>query len=290
MPTNKSNIKFEITNLSLMALLVACGLMHINNVAAQDYPRKAVRFIVPFAPGGGADLIGRSLAQQLTNTLGKPFVIDNRAGGGGRIAAELVAHSAPDGYTIFLGTTTTMVFAPALYEGLRYDPVKDFAPIAPFAKASYVLVVNPAVKAQSVKELIELAKAHPGALKYASSGEGGPAHLAAELLNYTAGIKTLHVPYKGSGPGTLAVVGNEVDMMFSNVLPALPLIKSNRLRALAVTNLKRSAVLPEVPTVAESGLPGFEVYIFDCTGGNAQGHHRQTAGRLRGGAQAARSA
>jgi len=243
------------------ALFAGASLFALAAVA-QSYPSKPVRLIVPFAPGGGADLMGRALGQRLSLSLKQPVVIDNRAGAGGRIAAELAARSAPDGYTLFLGTSTTLVFAPALYPMLAYDPVRDFFPIAPFATAIYVLVVNPAVRARSVKELIALAKAEPGALKYASSGDGGPAHLAAELLNFSAGIKTLHIAYKGSAPGTIAVVGGETDMMFSNILPALPLIKSGRIRSLGVSSLKRSPALPDVPTVSESGVPGFEVYIF----------------------------
>lgn len=245
-----------------IALGLLPGMMGNAACADQPYPTKAIRLIVPFTAGGGADLMGRALGQRLTASLRQSVVIDNRAGAGGRIAAELVAKAQPDGYTLLLVTHSTLVFAPALYDNLAYDPVKDFAPIAPFASATYVLVVHPLVRAWSVKELIALAKAEPGLLKYASSGAGGLAHLNAELFNYMAGVKTLHIPYKGSAPGTIALVGGETDFMFSNILPALPMVKAGKLRALAVSSLKRTPVLADIPTVDESGLPGFEVYIF----------------------------
>jgi tripartite-type tricarboxylate transporter receptor subunit TctC len=231
-------------------------------VAETGYPSKAIRLIVSFAPGGGADMMARALGQKLNSGLGQPVVIENRAGAGGRVGAENAARSAPDGYTLFLGTTSTLVWAPAMYDKLTYDPTASFAPIAPFSSACTVLVVHPSIPARSVQELIALAKSKPGRLNYASSGTGAPAHLAAELFNYSAGVKTAHIAYKGSAPGTIALISGETDMMFSNILPALSPVKSGKIRALAVSSLKRSTVLPDLPTVAQSGLPGFEVYVF----------------------------
>jgi tripartite-type tricarboxylate transporter receptor subunit TctC len=243
----------------IMGLLT---LAAAGTLADTSYPGKAIRIVVPFAPGGGADIMGRALGQKLSLGLGQPVVIDNRAGAGGRIGAEAVAKAMPDGYTLFLATTSTLVWAPALYDKLTYDPRKDFASIAPFASAFTVLVVHPSIPAKSVKELIALVKSKPGELNYASSGIGAPAHLAAELFNYAANIRTTHIAYKGSAPGTIALISGETDLMFSNILPALSPVKAGKLRALAITSIKRSSVLPDLPTVAETGLPGFEVYVF----------------------------
>ena len=199
------------------------------------------------------------LAQKLGAALGQQVVVDNRAGAGGRIGTELVAKSAPDGYTLLLATSSVMVAAPALYRRLPYDMPNDFAPVSLVAFTAYLLVAHPSVPAKSVKELIALAKSRPGRLTYASSGSGGQSHLSGELFGSMAGVKMIHVPYKGSSPGTLSVMAGETDLMFSNVLPALPAVRSNRLRPLGITSLTRSSLLPEVATVAESGLPGFEV-------------------------------
>jgi tripartite-type tricarboxylate transporter receptor subunit TctC len=238
-----------------LALFTYC----MSNALAQAYPVKPIRLIVPFAPGGGSDLVGRLLAQKLGSQLGQQVVVDNRAGAGGRIGTELVAKSAPDGYTLLLATSSVMVTAPALYAKLPFEMPRDFSPVSLVAYTTYALVAHPAVPARSVKELIALAKSRPGQLTYASSGTGGPAHLSGELFSSLAGVKMIHVPYKGSSPGTLSVMAGETDLMFSNVLPALPAIRSGRLRAIGITSLKRSVLLPEVATVAESGLPGFEV-------------------------------
>lgn len=238
-----------------LALFACC----ISGALAQTYPGKPVRLIVPFAPGGGSDLVGRVLAQKLGPQLGQQVVADNRAGAGGRIGTDLVAKAAPDGYTLLLGTSSVMVSAPALYAKLPFDMPRDFSTISLVAFTTYALVAHPSVPAKSVRELIVLAKSRPGRLTYASSGAGGHSHLAGELLSSLAGIKMIHVPYKGSSPGTVSVMAGETDLMFSNVLPALPAVRSGRLRALGITSLKRSELLPEVATVAESGLPGFEV-------------------------------
>jgi len=226
---------------------------------AQAYPTRTVRLIAPFAPGGGTDLMARLLAQKLTPLLGQQVIVDNRAGAGGRIGAELVAKSPPDGYTLLLAGSSVMATAPALYSKLPFEMPRDFSPISLIAYTAYVLVAHPTVPVRSVTDLIALAKSRPGRLTYASSGTGGPAHLSGELFSSMAGVKMIHVPFKGSSPGTLSVIAGETDLMFSNTLPALPSVKSGRLRALGITALRRSAIMPDVPTVAESGLPGFDV-------------------------------
>ncbi len=244
---------------SLRCVVAALLVLNTACVYAQSYPVKPVRLVVPFPPGGGTDVVGRLVAQQLTQNLAQQVIIDNRAGAAGRIGAEYVAHVAPDGYTLLMATTTVIITAPALFPKLPYDAVKDFAPVAPVASGTYVLVVHPSVPVRSVKELIALAKAHPGQLNFASSGPGDTNHLSGELFQIQANIKMTHVPYKGAAPGTISVVMGETDLMFSNIVPAIPPVKSGQLRALGITSLKRSPMLPEVPTIAESGLPGFEV-------------------------------
>jgi tripartite-type tricarboxylate transporter receptor subunit TctC len=233
-----------------LVLVFAAG-----GACAQAYPSKPVRLVLPFPPGGGTDVVGRLLAQKL----GPPVIVDNRAGAGGRIGTELVARSAPDGYTLMLGTSSVMGTGPALYQKLPFNMPKDFAPISLVAYTAYVLAVHPSVPATSVKGLIALAKSRPGRLTFASSGAGGAAHLSGELFSSMAGVKMIHVAYKGSSPGTLSVISGETDLMFSNALPVLPQVKSGRLRALGVTTPQRTVLLPAVPTIAESGLPGFEV-------------------------------
>jgi tripartite-type tricarboxylate transporter receptor subunit TctC len=261
------------TALAVLLLAVNCGAQ------AQTYPAKPVRLVLPFAPGGGTDLVGRMLAQKLAAPLGQQVIVDNRAGAGGRIGAELVAKSPPDGYTLLLAGSSVMATAPALYKKLPFDMPKDFAPISQVAYTAYVLVMHPSVPVTTVKGLIALAKSRPGRLTYASSGAGGPAHLAGELFSSMAGVKMIHVAYKGSAPGTLSVISGETDLMFSNTLPVLPHVKSARLRALAVTTPERSAFLPGVPTVAESGLRGFEVQqIYGVLA--AAGTPRDIVGRL----------
>jgi tripartite-type tricarboxylate transporter receptor subunit TctC len=243
----------------LCAAFAVLFLALAGGAQAQTYPAKPVRLVLPFAPGGGTDLVGRMLAQKLTAPLGQQVIVDNRAGAGGRIGTELVAKSPPDGYTLLMATSSVMGTGPALYKKLSFDMPRDFAPISQVAYTAYVLVMHPSVPVTTVKGLIALAKAKPGQLTYASSGAGGPAHLSGELFSSMAGVKMIHVAYKGSAPGTLSVMSGETDLMFSNTLPVLPHVKSGRLRALAVTTPQRSAFLPGVPTVAESGLRGFEV-------------------------------
>jgi tripartite-type tricarboxylate transporter receptor subunit TctC len=240
----------------MLFLALACC---VSGAQGQAYPSKVVRLVLPFAPGGGTDVVGRLLAQKLSPPLGQQVIVENRAGAGGRIGTELVAKSPPDGYTLLLGTSSVTGTSPALYQKLPYDMPKDFAPISQVAFTAYVVVMHPSVPVKSVKGLIALARSKPGQLTYASSGAGGAAHLAGELIASMAGVKMIHVAYKGSAPGMFSVVSGETDFMFTNTLPALPQVKNGRLRALAVTTPQRSALLPDVPTVAESGLPGFEV-------------------------------
>lgn len=241
------------------ALLLVFAAFGPAEAQAQQYPSKIIRLVLPFPPGGGTDVVGRLLAQKLGQSLGQQVIVDNRPGAGGRIGTDLVAKSLPDGYTLMLGTSSVMGTGPALYKKLPFDMPKDFAPVSLVSYTAYVLAIHPSVPATSVKTLVTLAKARPGRLTYASSGAGGAAHLSGELFGSLAGVKMIHVAYKGSAPGTLSVISGETDMMFSNTLPVLPHVKSGRLNALAVTTPQRFVLLPNVPTVAESGLPGFEV-------------------------------
>ena len=248
------------TVLCMLLVVVATGASGASD--EPSYPRKPIRLVIPFAPGGGADTMGRALGQNLNASLQQAVVVENRPGGGGRVAPEFVAKAAPDGYTLLLATSSNFVFLPALYGSrLAYHPIKDFSHIAPFASASSVLLVHPSVPAKSVGELIALARSRPGQLNHATTGVGTPGHLGVELLNNVAGIKTAQIPYKGAGPGIIATMSGETDFIFANILPALSSMKSGKLRGLAVTSLKRSSVLPDLPTMAET-TPGFEIYIF----------------------------
>jgi len=222
------------------------------------YPTKPIRIVVPFPAGGTTDVLARAAAQKLTESLGQPVVVDNRPGAGGNIGAELVAKSAPDGYTLLMGTVGTHAINPSLYPKMPYDHVRDFAPIILVAGVPNVLVVNPSLPVNSVQELIAYAKANPGKLNFASSGNGTSIHLSAELFKTMAGVQMTHVPYKGSAPALQDLVGGQVQLMFDNLPSSLALIKAGKLKALAVTSKTRAPALPEVPTMAESGLPGFE--------------------------------
>ena len=227
-------------------------------LAAQDYPLRPVRLIVPFPPGGGNDIVARAVAQELGKSLGQQFVVDNRAGAGGAIGAELAARSPADGYTLFLGGVGSHVVNPSLHAKLPYDPIRDYAPVTLIASAPSVLVVTPSLQAASLSELTALAKAHPGKLNYASNGNGSSAQLAAVLYESMAGVHMVHVPYKGVAQALVELMSGEVQVMFGTLVAILPHIKAGRLRALAVTGRNRSALLPEVPTLAEAGLPGYE--------------------------------
>jgi tripartite-type tricarboxylate transporter receptor subunit TctC len=226
--------------------------------AAEGYPNKPIRIVCHSPPGGGADFVSRTLGEKLAERLGQPVVVDNRPGASGSIGAGIVAKSAPDGYTVLLGSSSAVAVNPAL-QRLSYQAViKDFAPVTLVSRVSYVLVVHPAVPATSVAELIRLAKSQPGRLNYASSGTGSASHLAMELFKNMAGVDLTHIPYKGSAPAVIDLIGGQVQTGFNNLIPALPHVKSGRLRALGVSGSARSAAMPEVPTIAESGLPGYE--------------------------------
>ncbi len=236
-----------------------CGAA-LQVASAQSYPARPIRIIFPFAAGASSnDILGRALAQRLSDALGQQLVVDNRPGATGTIGSEMAARSAPDGYSLLLGYTGSLAISPSVYAKLGYDPVKDLAPVARFAVIPYVLVVNPSVPAASIKELIALAKARPGQLNFASSGNGSLPHLSGELLKITAQIDIVHVPYKGGALAAIDVVGGQVQMYFSGITSMLPFIKAGKLRALAVTTLNRSFLLLDVPTANESGLPGFDV-------------------------------
>lgn len=229
------------------------------SVHAQTYPTKPVRLVVGFAPGGGTDMVARLLAQKLVDAMGQPFVVENRAGATGMIGAKMVATSAPDGYTLLLAHVNSQAIAPALVEKPQYDPVKEFAPVAYVGYVPNVLVINTAMPVKTVSELVARAKAKPEGLSYASPGVGSTNHLAGEMFRMESGAKLLHVPYKGSGPATVDLLGGQVDMNFDAMASAMPHIKSGRLRALAVTTPTRDPELLDVPTMAELGYKTFDI-------------------------------
>jgi tripartite-type tricarboxylate transporter receptor subunit TctC len=246
-----------LLQLLLPALLLAPGI-----VAAQAWPAKPLRYIVPFPPGGGADLVARAVAQKLTEQGGMSVVVENRPGAGTIVGAEAAARSAPDGYTLFMGSNTTNAINPNLHPKLPYDTLKDFAPVSRLSAFPNILVVHPSMPVKSVKELIALGKARPGQLNYGSSGTGTPAQLAGVMFGDAAGVKMVHVPYKGSAPALSALIGGETQLMFASLGSSLNFIKGGRLRPLAVTSAKRSAAIPEMPTIEESGFPGFEAITW----------------------------
>lgn len=239
----------------VMVLLVVVSVPHF--AFAQSYPSKSVRFIIPFAPGGGADQVGRLLGQKLTDVWGQPVIIDNRAGAGGNIAAEIGARAAPDGYTVFHFNVANAI-AISVHKKLSYDPVKDFAAVTQLASSPFILVGHPSVKAQNIRELVALAKSSPGSLNYASSGKGGPSHLLGELLNSIAQINVVHVPYASVAPAMNDLLPGRIQLMFVIPAVAVPHIKAERLRAYGIAASKRSTLAPDVPTLAESGLAGIE--------------------------------
>jgi tripartite-type tricarboxylate transporter receptor subunit TctC len=243
---------------SRLAVGIVAGLALAGPAKAQDYPSKPIRLVVPFAAGGATDVLARLVGERLTASLGQQVVVDNRPGAGGNIGSDIVARAEPDGYTILMGAVGTHAINPSLYPKMPYDPVKDFAPVTLVASVPNVLVVNPEVPAKSVEELIDLAKAKPGELNFASSGNGTSIHLSGELFKAMTGTDIVHVPYKGSGPAVTDLLGGQVQMMFDNMPSSLPHVKAGKLRALGVTSAKRSPALPEVPTIAEAGVPGYD--------------------------------
>jgi tripartite-type tricarboxylate transporter receptor subunit TctC len=231
----------------------------LGNASGQDYPNRPIRFIVTFAPGGSSDVLARAVAKAMSEGLGQPMVIENRAGAGGHIGAEAVARSTPDGYTLLFGTNGTLAIGPALFTNLKYDPVKELAPVGMLHKLSSVLIVHPSVPANNLRELIAYAKSKPGGLTFASAGNGSVSHLSGELLKAAANIDLVHVPYKGGGAATADLLSGRVSMMLETIPNALPPVRTGKMRALGVTTLTRSAAAPDLPTFAESGLPGFDV-------------------------------
>jgi tripartite-type tricarboxylate transporter receptor subunit TctC len=225
--------------------------------AAQSYPAKPVRVVVSFPPGAGVDIVARTVMPKLADALGQQFVIDNRAGASGNLGSEVAAHAPPDGYTL-LFTPASVASSQALYTRLNYNLVRDLEPISMVAAAPFVLVVHPSLPVKTVKELIAMAKAKPGQLLYASTGNGGSPHLATEMFRQQAKIDITHIPYKGTPPAVTDLIAGQVSMMFANTLSVLPYVNSGRLRALAISSAKRSAAAPAIPTIAENGMPGFD--------------------------------
>lgn len=245
-------MKICFTVVSMLLLLTGVA-------AAQPYPARAIRFVLPYAPGGGTDLTARPIAVKLSEIVGKPVVIDNRPGGAGMIGADIVAKSAPDGYTVLVSAASEMSMNLMLFKEMTYDPVKDFLPVTLATTTPAILLVHPSVPFKSVKELVAYAKAKPSALSYASVGTGSPMHFAGELFNSMVKIKMVHVPYKGAAPALVDLLGGHVPAGFVTLLAGMPHLKSGKLRALGVTSAQRSSALPEVPAIAEAGLPGFDI-------------------------------
>jgi tripartite-type tricarboxylate transporter receptor subunit TctC len=248
--------------LRLTVALLCCIALHRVGAAEEAYPSHSIRFVVPFTPGGGTDFMARLIGLKLTEKLGQTVIVDNKPGAGGIIGTDAVAKAPPDGYTLLLGSVSTISINPGLYASLPFDTVKDLTPVSMFAITPALLVVPASLPPNSVQELIALAKARPGQLNFASAGTGTSHQLAGELFKYMAGVDLVHVPYKGSAPGVTALLGGEVQMMFADVPAVLAQVQAKNLKALGVTGLKRSTLLPDLPTVAEQGLPGFEMLVW----------------------------
>ena len=256
----KRYIKSGITWMVL--ILASLGALASGAVLAQAWPARTIRIIVPFPPGGGNDVVGRLIAQKLTERLGQQVVVDNRAGANGIVGLQALMQAAPDGYTLGVGAAGPIAVNPALYDKLPYEPLRDFAPIANVANFPLLLVTHPSVAAKTTRELVALAKAKPGTLHYSSPGSGNSGHLAGELFNTLAGVKTVHVPYKGQGPAITDLIAGQVQMLYSSIPSVLPHVKQGQLTAIAVGSATRLASLPDIPTIAESGVPGYEAYSW----------------------------
>jgi tripartite-type tricarboxylate transporter receptor subunit TctC len=250
---------------TVAALLLCVSL----SAVAQPFPSKPVRLVVPFPPGGAVDYYARAVQSRLQETLGQPILIENRSGAGGMVGADLVAKSAPDGYTLLVGNIASLAMNVGLYSKMTYDPRKDLTPIIRTVAVNYVMAVHPSVPARSVKELVAYAKANPGKLSYGSAGSGSAPHLATELLKQRAGIDMLHVPFKGGGPMVADLLGGQIHLVIADQANLMPHVKAGRLHALAVGTLERSASYPEIPTIAESGFPGFEARAWQGIAGPA---------------------
>ncbi|MBI2297103.1 MAG: tripartite tricarboxylate transporter substrate binding protein [Betaproteobacteria bacterium] len=248
--------KMDIRRIQAAAAVLM--LLTVPGSHAAEYPAKSVRWVIAFSPGGPSDILSRLIGSKLSEAFRQPFVFDNRPGAGGNVAGEIVAKSPPDGYTLLLGNNSILATNASLYQRMNFDPVKDLAPVVLIASQPNVLVVHPSLPVHSVKQLVALARSRPGQLNYASSGSGAAAHLAAELFKSMAGVNLLHIPYKGAGPALVDMLTGQCQVMFATALSVRPHLESKRLRPLAVTTAKRSASLPDLPTIAETGLTGFE--------------------------------
>jgi len=244
--------------LAALAALLAFSTAAVG----QSYPAKPIRLICPFPPAGAVDIASRATAFELQKQLGQPVTVENRPGAGGNLGGEQAAKAAPDGYTLFMNTSGIHAINPLLYSKMGFDPVKDLAPVVPLVALNNVLVANPSFKVGSVKELIALAKAQPGKITYASSGSGTSIHMSGELFKYMTGVDILHIPYNGSAPAVTDLIGGQVNIMFDNIPSSLPHIKSGKLHALATTGAKRDPALPNLPTIAEAGVPGYEAGVW----------------------------
>jgi tripartite-type tricarboxylate transporter receptor subunit TctC len=248
----------------LLGSLLALGAARYAGAAEPAYPNKPIRFIAPFPPGGGADALTRLIAQKLTLGLGKPVIVENRDGAGGSIGAEIVAKAAPDGYTIMMGASSTMAVNPHLYQHLPYDTLRAFVPVSLLARIPIVLFVNKSLPVHSVQDLIDYARKNPGKLNFGSAGNGSVGHMAGEILKKRTGIDMVHVPFKGSAPAMTNLIGGQVQLMFDSPLSGMQHARAGQITALAVSSLTRSSVLPELPTIAENGVPGFEAVLWYC--------------------------
>lgn len=247
--------------MNMLAILGAAALtlLPVQLAVAQSYPTKPIRLIVPYPPGGSNDILGRMMAQKLSEAFQQQVVVDNRGGASGIVGAELGMRAAPNGYTLLFAGAALLAMNPALFAKLPYDPLRDFAPVSLIASTPFMLVTNSSLPVKTVQDLIALAKAKPGQINFASPGAGGPGRLAAELFKSMTGVELLHVPYNGGGPALTATLSGETHIFFSTIAPVLQLVRDRKLKGLAVTSLKRSAVVPEFPTISESGVPGYEI-------------------------------
>ena len=265
--TKEPNFKLRHSLTFLASLAISLGsaglLLSAPSAWAQSFPNKPIRLVCPFPPGGAVDIASRAIAQELTKNLGQPVTVDNKPGAGGNIGGAEVARSSPDGYTLFMTTSGIQAINPALYSKMPFDPNKDLTPVSALVSLNNVLVLHPSVKANSVAEVIALAKSQPpGAMNYASSGSGTSIHMSGEMFKSLANINITHIPYKGSAPAINDLLGGQVMMMFDNIPSALPHIKAGKLRALATTGAKRDPSLPELPTISEAGLSGYESGVW----------------------------
>lgn len=245
-----------------LSLLAVAAVIAAPAAQAQTYPNKTIRLILPYPPGGGSDTIARPITRKMTENLGQQVIIDNRGGAGGNIGMEVAALSAPDGYTMVMGLTAQLAVNPSLYKKIGYDPIKDFEPITLLANGTYVLVAHPSLPAKTVKDVVAIAKKSPGELLYASSGNGSGGHLGIELLNLMTGIKTTHVPYKGGGAALIDTISGQTQLLLSTPIASAGHIRAGRIRAIAVSTTKRVKSMPDVPTVAESGVPGYDSGVW----------------------------